>query len=133
MQNPDFVPGLSLSQAFYHEAVRPILDAGFPGLPHSAALIGSGSEVLGYDTEMSTDHDWGPRVMLFLAEEEHARHGEAIDRALLRRLPGRFLGYPTAVAPAAGTEARRHGVAILTAQRFFADYLGFDLRREIEA
>jgi uncharacterized protein DUF4037 len=127
-----FIPGLHLSERFYREAVAPILAEEFPGLAYSAGLIGSGSEVLGYDTEMSTDHDWGPRVMLFLAEEERARQREAIDAALLRRLPDRFLGYPTAVAPAAGTEARRHGVAILTVRRFFAESLGFDLGGEIE-
>jgi hypothetical protein len=73
----DFVPGLRLSERFYREAVRPVLDSEFPDLPHSAALIGTGSEVLGFDTEMSTDHDWGPRVLLFL-QEEHSHHGPVV-------------------------------------------------------
>src|SRR5437763_2050168 len=92
---PDFIPGLALCEQFYREAVRPVLDAGFPGLPHSAALIGSRSEVLGFDSEMSTDHDWGPRVMLFLPEEAHARLREALPAALERALPPLFRGYPT--------------------------------------
>ncbi len=58
------VSGLELSRQFYSEAVRPILDARFSSLPHSAALLGRGSEVLGYDDEMSTDHDWKPRPAL---------------------------------------------------------------------
>jgi hypothetical protein len=131
-----FIPGLHLGERFYQEAVAPILADEFPGLPYSAGLIGSGSEVLGYDTEMSTDHDWGPRVMLFLAEEKHAGHREAIDAAL-RRLPRRFRGYRTDFAAppegeVSGTEGSRHSVAILTARGFFAEYLGFDLGREIE-
>ena len=44
-----FVPGLELSRQFYDELVRPIVDARYPGLPHSAALLGRGSEVLGFD------------------------------------------------------------------------------------
>lgn len=47
---PAFIPGLSLAADTYHEAVRPILDATHPGLVHSAALLGPGSEVLGFDT-----------------------------------------------------------------------------------
>ena len=69
-----FVPGLSLSSAFFHGLVAPIIEGGFPDLRFSAALIGSGSEVLGYDTEMSSDHHWGPRVMIFLTPGDHARH-----------------------------------------------------------
>jgi hypothetical protein len=34
--------------------------------PHAAALLDSGSEVLGFDDAMSTDHHWGPRVLLLL-------------------------------------------------------------------
>src|SRR3954469_7274656 len=94
-----FIPGLRLGELFYHEAARPVLQAEFPGLAHSAALIGSGSEVLGFDTEISMDHDWGPRVMLFLAEEEHARHAAPIREAMRQGLPRQFRDYPTEFAP----------------------------------
>jgi len=60
-----FVPGVRLAGEFYAEVVRPLLEAEFPGLPYAAALIGAGSEVLGFDTERSTDHDWGPRLLVF--------------------------------------------------------------------
>jgi hypothetical protein len=32
--------------------VRPLMDRHYPGLPHAAALIGPGSEVLGFDTQL---------------------------------------------------------------------------------
>src|SRR5687768_6896514 len=87
-----FIPGLDLAERFYADAVRPILDAHFPDVMHSAALIGSGSEVLGFDTEMSSDHSWGPRVMLFLREIAQA---DAIRETLAQSLPREFLGYST--------------------------------------
>jgi len=49
---PEFIPGLELSHLFYWEVVRPLMDRYYPGLPHAAALIGPGSEVLGFDTQM---------------------------------------------------------------------------------
>ena len=64
-----FIPGMELSRRFYWEAVRPVLDRLCPGVAHSAALIGSGSETLGFDDEMSRDHNWGPRLQLFLRPE----------------------------------------------------------------
>ena len=42
-----FIPGLQLAEAFYDEAVRPLLDQAFPRLHYAAALLGAGSEVLG--------------------------------------------------------------------------------------
>jgi hypothetical protein len=57
-------PGVALARGFYEQAVRPIVERAFPGLVHIAARIGRGSEVLGYDDEVSRDHDWGPRVEL---------------------------------------------------------------------
>ncbi|MHA2384500.1 MAG: hypothetical protein ACXACT_18160 [Candidatus Thorarchaeota archaeon] len=46
----EFLPGLDLSEAFYEQAVKPIMDKHFPELAYSAARIGQGSDVLGYDT-----------------------------------------------------------------------------------
>ena len=53
-----YVRGIELSRSFYHDVVRPILDSEFPRLEHAAALVGYGSEVLGFDSELSADHGW---------------------------------------------------------------------------
>lgn len=131
---PAFMPGLILAERFYREAVRPLLDG---GLPHAAALIGPGSEVLGFDTPVSTDHHWGPRVQLFLDEDTHA---ESILARLRRELPHVFLGWPTNFTepnPADhGTQTLQpttsgpvnHRVDVLSVPGFIAGYLGYDLR-----
>ncbi len=59
MPGCQFVPGRELSRAFYHEVVRELVR----DVEHSAALLGWGSDVLGFDTERSTDHGWGPRPL----------------------------------------------------------------------
>lgn len=88
-----FVPGLELCRRWYEEAVRPVLSAHFPGLRYGAARIGAGSEVLGFDTPMSMDHDWGPHIQLFLRDAD--AHLAAAVRATLRReLPQSFAGFP---------------------------------------
>jgi hypothetical protein len=151
---PEFIPGLELCRLFYIEAVRPILDREFPGLRYSASRIDSGSEVLGFDTEMSTDHDWGPRLLLFL-EEEEANHGaspkfgcrgeslaEAIRETLSQQLPPAFRGYSTSYAPnddgtltldASVSGTIRHRVETITVSAFFRAYLNLDIRQPIEA
>jgi len=75
--------------------VQPILSDRFPDLPHAAALLGRGSEVLGFDDQTSTDHDWQPRVLLFLSEQDEARHGTEVRQRLQRELPPSFAGHPT--------------------------------------
>ena len=72
-RGPAFIPGLELAGAFYREAVGPLVG----DVPHSAALIGTGSDVLGFDTARSTDHGWGPRVQVFVdaADVEAVRAG----------------------------------------------------------
>lgn len=136
---PDFVPGLQLSESFYLEAVKPILDTHFPTLTYGAALIGSGSEVLGYDTPMSSDHHWGPRVMLFLPE---GTDPAPLDRAFSYNLPFTFRGYSTnfgAPNPAdsntrlletADAYPIAHRVEMFTVRDYVLDYLGLNPRSE---
>lgn len=97
---PEFIPGIQLNEAYYWEAVRPILDQSFPGLSHSAALIGYGSDVLGYDTPTSRDHMWGPRLVLFFSPADFETRRLAIDQALRLNLPVRFRGYSTSFGKA---------------------------------
>jgi hypothetical protein len=96
---PEFIPGLLLNEGYYWEAVRPILDRQFPGLPHSAALIGFGSDVIGFDTPVSRDHLWGPRLLLFLTPEDIEARKAAVFESLRQELPVRFRGYSTHFGP----------------------------------
>ena len=140
-----FIPGLTLCGDFYRQAVQPILDDILPDLSYSAALIGSGSEVLGFDDEMSTDHHWGPRLQLFVSEEDHPRVAETIRRTLARRLPYTFQGYSTHFSDpdpndngvqhltAIDRGPVNHRVSVNTVRGFVADYLGYDLDQPLTA
>lgn len=114
---PAFVPALELSGAFYSQAVRPIL----AGQPHAAALLGWGSDVLGYDTERSTDHGWGPRLQVFLPGGEQESWWVA---RLDEQLPQEFRGWPVRYgwddAPA------RHWVTVATLRTWTSAHLGVD-------
>ena len=60
--------GLDLSQAFFEEYGKPMLEEQFPELmPYLATgLFGSGSECFGYDDIVSHDHDYEPCFCIFL-------------------------------------------------------------------
>jgi hypothetical protein len=80
-----FIPGLELALGFYEDAVAPLL----ADVPHSAAHLGWGSDVLGFDTERSTDHGWGPRLTIFV------RNGvDELDALLDAQLPQDYRGWP---------------------------------------
>jgi hypothetical protein len=131
---PDFIPGLELGRLFYDEAVSPLLSRRYPDLKVSAALIGAGSEILGFDTPMSTDHDWGPRVQLFLLEDDCAAHRHALDSLFRRELPSEFRGYPTDFhyPPSPPSDEINHRIAIWTLHDYFQNYLGVDIQAEME-
>jgi hypothetical protein len=90
-----FIPGLDLSQKLYEQAVRPLMARAFPRLAYTAALIGYGSDVIGFDTPMSRDHMWGPRLILFFTDTDYAQNSAAVDAALRSGLPHSIDGYPT--------------------------------------
>ena len=133
-----FIHGVRLNEMFYREAVAPILSAAFPELRYSAALIGYGSDVLGYDSERSTDHEWGPRLLIFLPEEDYRAQADSIRQILSVRLSPEFRGYSTNftepdenrvrwMAPAQSGRVRHH-VYFHTVREFVGNYLGIDPR-----
>lgn len=113
----DFVPGIELSRAFYGEVVAPLVG----GVAHSAALIGPGSEVLAFDTSRSADHDWGPRVLVFVAAELVP----GVRERVVAGLPAMFRGQPT-VFDYLGE--RRPGVVVAELGEWLVGRLGFDPR-----
>jgi hypothetical protein len=86
--SPEFVPALELNAGFYADVVEPLVRA----WPHSAGLLGYGSELLGFDTERSTDHGWGPRLQIFVARADVAAVRVAVDK----HLPAEYRGWPVA-------------------------------------
>lgn len=86
--------GIELSRRFYADIVGPWLAEAAPGLPHAAALIGYGSELLGLDDETSRDHNWGPRVHIILTRELFDAHARRLVAEFAQIVPERFLGEP---------------------------------------
>jgi len=141
--DPPFVPGLELNRRFFAEAVRPLLARAFPDLSYSAALIGYGSDVLGFDTAQSMDHNWGPRLQIFLSQEDHTRLYAPVNQALSEQLPLTFLGYPvnfsepdwndggTQLLAAVDSGPVRHLVEIETVATYFRRYLGVTADAEL--
>ena len=137
------MPGLVLAEEFYQGAVNPILASHYPDLRYSAALIGSGSEVLGFDDEMSRDHHWGPRVMLFLSTDDFKEKRDAIRSVLSNELPPQYLGYSTNFAPPDITDHGaqmlqpvisgpvNHRVEIHTLAGYFHSYLNIDIEKPL--
>ena len=126
-----FIGGVQLAGEFYAGVVRPLLAEEYPGLRYSAGLLGPGSEVLGFDSQRSTDHDWGPRLQVFLSRDAAPLAGE-IDAMFARRLPETFRGYRTVIADAEDPRvAPRHRVQAAGLGTWLKGRLGFDASRQV--
>jgi len=113
---PEYFRGLELSRAFYAEAVAPLIG----DVPHAAAFLGWGSDVIGFDTVRSTDHGWGPRLQVFVSAEDTG----PLQELIAAELPAEFQGWPTHF----GWDARpyKHHVEVATLAEWFRGRLGFD-------
>jgi hypothetical protein len=139
---PVFMAGLELSRRFFQEAVQPLLAKNFPDLRYAAALIGPGSEVYGFDTEMSIDHDWGPRSFLFVRDEDKGQR-DAIGDLLSYQLPTTFANFPVSFPAPVSPEIRvmtrplagpvKHRIITITVHDFVRIHLGYDLAQPLEA
>ncbi len=135
-----FIQGLDLCEQFFVEVVRPLLNHHFPDLRYAAGRLGAGSDVLGFDTPQSRDHDWGPRGTLFLAKTDFAEQAPTIDQLLREHLPTTFRGYPTHYGrhPDGSINLEfidagpvNHMIKITTAARFAQAYLALDITQPL--
>lgn len=111
-----FVAGLELSAQFYAEVVESRLSR----WPHAAGRLGPGSDVLGFDTERSTDHGWGPQLVVFVDEGSV----EPAQRAIDAGLPESFRGWP--VRYGWDDTPVQHHVVVTTLSAWLAQQLGID-------
>ena len=118
----EFVAGIELSRGFYDDVVAPIVG----DRPHAAALLGYGSELVGFATERSTDHGWGPRLQVFLPDDAGEAAAGALRRALDDRLPESYGGWPVRF----GWDEKpvEHHVEVTAVGTWFTNWIGFDPR-----
>ena len=91
----EFIPGLKLSEMFFQEIVKEIIEVEYPSLKYTAALIGPGSEVVGFDDIVSSDHHWGLRLYLFIDSESYNVHYDSLIKLFRTKLPYEFRGHST--------------------------------------
>ena len=115
--------GLEISKAYFEEFGLPMLEEQFPDvLPLIAAgLFGSGSECLGYDDDVSSDHDMEPGFCIFLPGEDKVDRRTAflLERAYAK-LPREYGGLRRSLMSPVG--GARHGV--FRTGEFFAEKTG---------
>jgi hypothetical protein len=118
------LPGAELARRFFTDAVEPLLSRAVPGLGYAAARLGSGSDVLGLDDEMSRDHDWGCRLTL-LVDEDARDQVPLISSILEEKLPERYAEFPVRF-PVTWDSSVSHKVQVATVADFAVSRLGVD-------
>ncbi|MEV6412645.1 DUF4037 domain-containing protein [Kribbella sp. NPDC051718] len=109
-----FISARTLSQGFHDEIIRPLL----AGIPYAAGLLGWGSDVLGYDTERSMDHGWGPRLHIFVDAYQVDHATAAVEAGL----PEEYRGHP--VRFGWDTQEPVHHITITTVDAWLKEHLG---------
>ena len=113
--------GMALCKAYYEAYGIPMLENQFADvLPRIAVgLVGEGSECLGFDDEISQDHDFEPGFCLWITREDERKFGFPLERAYAK-LPKTFQGFTR--APLSPVGGNRHGVLII--EDFYQKFLG---------
>lgn len=92
--------GLELSRRYFYQAALPLLQSHFPAIASRCAAglcaggldVGAGSEIYGFDDNLSQDHNWGPRFFLFLSQPDYDQSVGNVRKALSAMLSPTFEG-----------------------------------------
>ena len=113
--------GLELSEKYYTQIGLPMLQDRFANyLPRIAVgLVGEGSEVLGFDDEISHDHDFGPAFCMWLTKADYEKIGKELAEAYAS-LPGDFEGFQARNS----TQQAEGRVGVLEIHAFYKSFIG---------
>lgn len=114
---------MELSLVYYTLYGAPMIFEKFPDLQNRIAvgLVGEGSECLGFDDDLSRDHDWGPSFCIWLSKADYERFGSTMQLEY-NKLPQSFEGYT--VKNQSDLSNGRRGVFEIGS--FFKKYIGLD-------
>lgn len=119
--------GMQLARDYWLAYVKPMLDERYAEFAPRIAvgLVGHGSECYGFDDALSRDHDFGPRLCMWLTASDYARIGEQLQ-ADYESLPAQCNGFArTAATPRAQGAGRRSGVFEIG--EFFTSITGYPI------
>ena len=115
--------GLELSRGYYEDIVRPAIEEKFGDKIDRMAfgLVGDGSECYGFDDEISQDHDFGPRVQIWLTAEDFEEFGRDLQK-FMETVTKEYKGYQ-------GVNMSQYGdgrEGVFTVGGFYARFIGLD-------
>lgn len=115
--------GLVLAEKYYESYGRSMIEEKFPALADRAAvgLVGQGSECLGFDDDISRDHDYGPSFCIWLTREDYDKFGGSLAAEYVK-LPASFEGVDGRISTAHG----KGRVGVLSIPDFYYGLIGYE-------
>jgi hypothetical protein len=115
--------GAAISREFIEAILLPQLKESFPDDFErlAVAIVGTGSDVVGLDDEVSRDHHWGPRANVLYLREDAGRFKRRLVAALDEKLPRKFRGFEVHV-----NIGNMTGICASAVEDFFERFLHTD-------
>ncbi len=113
--------GLEYSREYYNKYGKTMLDGQFSDIKDRIAVgvVGEGSECLGFDDEISRDHDFDFGFCMWLTEKDYEGFGFKLERAY-SKLPREFMGLTRDTLSPVGGKRR----SVMTIGDFYTHHLG---------
>ena len=77
--------GLELAKGFYNDYGKQMIEEQFSEYANRIAVgfVGEGSDCLGYDDDLSADHDFEPAFCLFITQEDYDKFGFKLEPEII--------------------------------------------------
>lgn len=121
--------GLEMAQAYYETYGKPMIKEKFPEYENRIAVgvVGEGSECLGFDDRISTDHDYGPGFCMWLTKKDYRKIGKKLQQEY-EKLPLEFMGFPAKQTTPHG----KRRVGVFEIGQFYERITGFRKAPDME-